>query len=182
MMAALLGEGAGDLDATAFAEEGEALAAWLGIGAGRDSVDVSAQVLTEHRDAGLGAAAQRAGRAPLRPRRGGAGCAAQMLSSARAAETDPEAIAGRAFYADAFPGHPYALPTDGTPESLAALDVAALRAARERDAGARPAAGRGRRRHHRRRARAASRPALRRAAGDRAAAAAGRRCRRRRGR
>ena len=55
---------------------------------------------------------------------------ADALLGPRRARPTPSAIAGRAFYADAFPGHPYARPTDGTPESLAALDVAALRAAR----------------------------------------------------
>ena len=93
-------------------------------------MDVSAQVLTENRDASL----ELLRSALVEPRfdpdavdrvRG------QMLSSARAAETDPDTIAGRAFYGDAFPGHPYALPADGTPESLAALDVPALWAARE---------------------------------------------------
>jgi zinc protease len=131
MMAALLEEGAGDLDATAFAEEGERLAAYMGIGVGRDSLDLWAQALTERRDAG----AELLRSALVEPRFDADAVERvrqRMLASARSAETDPEAIAGKAFFADAFPGHPYAHPTDGTTESLAALDVAALRAARER--------------------------------------------------
>ena len=131
MMAALLEEGAGDLDATAFAEEGERLAAYMGIGASRDSLDVWAQALTERRDAGT----ELLRSALVEPRfdadaveRG----RQRMLASVRSAENDPEAIAGKAFFAEAFPRHPYARPTDGTTESIAALDVAALRAARER--------------------------------------------------
>ena len=50
-MAALLTEGAGALDATAFAEAGERIAAYMGISASRDSVDIWAQALTESRGA-----------------------------------------------------------------------------------------------------------------------------------
>jgi zinc protease len=128
MMAELLGEGAGERDATAFAEAREALAARLGASAGADSVDVSAQVLSENRDTSL----ELLRSALVEPRFDPDAVErvrARMLSAARADETDPDAIAGRAFYAAAFPGHPYARPPDGTPESIAALDLPALRAA-----------------------------------------------------
>jgi zinc protease len=55
----------------------------------------------------------------------------QLLSSVQSDETDPDQIASRAFYAKAFPGHPYGRPVDGTPESVAALDAEAVRAAHE---------------------------------------------------
>ena len=48
-MAGLLEEGAGDMDARAFKEASEALAANFGFDAGRDSVTISAQMLTENR-------------------------------------------------------------------------------------------------------------------------------------
>ena len=87
MMAALLGEGAGDLDATGFAEAREGLAARLGIGAGRDEVTVSAQVLTENRDASV----ELLRSALVEPRfdvEAVERVRQRMLSSARAAETD----------------------------------------------------------------------------------------------
>jgi zinc protease len=130
MMASLLGEGAGELDATAFAEAGERIAAYMGISASRDSVDLWAQSLTENRNQ----AAELLRSALVEPRFDAEAVERvrqQMLSNARSAETDPEAIAGRTFFADAFPDHPYARPTDGTVESLAGFDLAALRAARE---------------------------------------------------
>ena len=49
MMAALL-EGAGDLDATAFATKRDDLAARMGFGAGDDVVSLSATMLAETRD------------------------------------------------------------------------------------------------------------------------------------
>ncbi|HRO12598.1 pitrilysin family protein [Amaricoccus sp.] len=130
MMAALLTEGAGERDATAFAEATEALAAGIGIRAGSDSVAVSARMLTENRDAAL----ELLRSALLEPRfdpEAVERVRQQLLSAARDAESDPNAIAGRAFYGDAFPGHPYAAPTDGTVESIAGLDLADLGAARE---------------------------------------------------
>jgi zinc protease len=53
----------------------------------------------------------------------------QLLSSLRSDETDPDRIAGRAFYAQAFAGHPYASPVDGTLQSVGGLDAADVRAA-----------------------------------------------------
>jgi zinc protease len=49
LMTALLEEGAGDLDAQAFANARDALAAHFGFSSGTDSVSISAQFLTESR-------------------------------------------------------------------------------------------------------------------------------------
>jgi zinc protease len=128
LMAQLLGQGAGDLDATGFAEAREALAARLGFRAGRDSVRVSAQMLSETRAETLdllrlALSEPRFDPEPLeRLRR-------QRLSGLRADETDPGALARRAFREAMFAGHPYARPGEGTPETMAALDAPALRAA-----------------------------------------------------
>jgi zinc protease len=128
LMTALLEEGAGDLDATGFAEATEELAASFGFDAGQDRVSVSARMLTENRDETL--ALLRA--ALVEPRfdpEPFERVKAQVLSRLRADETDPDALASRAFYAQAFPDHPYARPDAGTVASVAALDVAAIRAA-----------------------------------------------------
>jgi zinc protease len=128
LMTALLEEGAGELDATGFAEARESLAARFGFDFSLDAVTVSAQMLSENRDPAIGLLRSaltepRFDDAALERVRG------QLISMLRAEETDPDRIAIRAFYAQAFPGHPYARPREGTPESVAALDLAATRAA-----------------------------------------------------
>lgn len=130
LMAALLGEGAGELDATGFAVAGEDLAARFGFSARRDEVALSATMLAESRDAAiellrLALTAPRFDEAALERVRG------QLLASIRSAETDPRSLASEAFYAAAFPGHPYARPVDGTLESMSALGVEEVRAAHE---------------------------------------------------
>ena len=128
LMVALLDEGAGPLDATGFAEAREALGARFGFNAGRDAVGVSVEMLSENRDEVV----ELMRSALVEPRFDAAALArlrGQMLSRLRAQETDPGQIASRAFNARAFPGHPYARPVEGTPESVAAIDDAAIRAA-----------------------------------------------------
>jgi zinc protease len=131
LMTALLEEGAGDLDATAFAEAREGLAARMGFDAGRDAVSISVDMLSENRDATLDLL-----RLALTEPRFDPDAVervrAQALSSLRADETDPRTLASRTFYAAAFPGHPYARPVDGTLESVAALTEADLREAHAR--------------------------------------------------
>ncbi len=53
----------------------------------------------------------------------------QLLSILRSDATDPDAISGKTFYSKIFSGHPYARPQGGTPDSVAGLDVAAVREA-----------------------------------------------------
>lgn len=128
LLAGLLEEGAGDLDAVGFAEAADLLAARYGFSAGRDSLTVSATMLEERRDASvdllaLALSAPRFDQEPVtRVKR-------QMISSIRSDETDPNALAGKAFYAAAFPGDPYGRPAGGTEESVAALTAEDLRAA-----------------------------------------------------
>ncbi|MBA3326191.1 MAG: insulinase family protein, partial [Rhodobacteraceae bacterium] len=130
LMAALLEEGAGNLDATGFAVAREDLAAQFGFAARRDELSVSATMLAENRDASvellrLALVEPRFEAAALERVRG------QLLASIRSAETDARSLAGDAFYAQAFPGHPYARPVDGTLASMAALGAPDLRAAHE---------------------------------------------------
>ncbi|MCC5984630.1 MAG: insulinase family protein [Rhodobacteraceae bacterium] len=128
LMTGLLGEGAGDLDAQAFAEAREALAARISFSAGRDTVSLSARFLTDNRDA----AAELIRLALHEPRFDADAVERvrrQVLSSLRRDAVDPNAIAGREFARLAFGDHPYGRHPDGTPESVAALDGDALRAA-----------------------------------------------------
>lgn len=120
LMTGLLDEGAGDLDRIAFAERAEALGARIGFSAGPDGITVGATVLTEARDDSL-ELLRLALTAPRFDADAVALVRAQLLSRVRASDTDPGDRAGRAFAERAFPGHPYARPSDGTPDSVAAL-------------------------------------------------------------
>lgn len=131
LLAGLLEEGAGDLDAVGFAEAADALAARYGFSAGRESLSVSAAMLAENRDESvdllrLALTEPRFDEEPVtRVKR-------QIISGIRSGETDPNAIASEAWYRAAFPDDPYGRPPEGTIESVTDLAVADLRAARER--------------------------------------------------
>ena len=120
LMTATLEEGAADMDARAFARAGEALAASFGFDASADEVSVSAQFLTENREASI--ALLRA--ALMEPRfdqdaldrvRG------QVLSIIRSEAKDPNDIAGDTFRRLAYGDHPYGSSLNGTEESVSAL-------------------------------------------------------------
>lgn len=130
LMAALLEEGSGTLDATAFAQARDDLSAQFGFNSDRDSVSVSALMLTENRDASV-ALLRDALVDPTFDAVAVERVRGQLLSNIRSDATDPNKIAGRAFSAKAFPDHPYARPADGTIESVTALDPAAIRAAHQ---------------------------------------------------
>jgi zinc protease len=127
---AMLEEGAGDLSAVEFAESAQLLGARYGFSAGRDSVSVSARMLSESLEESvdllrLALTAPRFDDEPMRRVRG------QILSSLRSEETDPNALARKSFFAAAFPDDPYGRPTDGTLDSVTAITADDLRAARE---------------------------------------------------
>lgn len=126
LMTRLLSEGAGDLDAAAFAEARENLGARLSFSSGRDSVSVSARFLSENIDESaellrLALIEPRFDEDALERARG------QVISGLRRDAVDPGSIAAREFAKRAFGDHPYARSTDGTPETVGALDVDALR-------------------------------------------------------
>ena len=120
LMAALLEDGAGDLDARGFAEAVEGLAADFDFDAYDDSVAVSARFLTENR-----AEAVALLRSALVTPRFDADAIervrAQVLSSIRSDLKDPNAKAAAAFDALLFGDHPYGSHRDGTVESVSAL-------------------------------------------------------------
>lgn len=123
----LLDEGAGEMDAAAFRGALERRSISLSFDAGRDVVYGNLVTLTDRRDeAGeLLALALSEPRfdedAVERVRR-------QMVSSLQRQEHQPNAQAALALQSALFPDHPYGRPSRGHLESVAALEVADLRA------------------------------------------------------
>jgi zinc protease len=120
LMMALIEEGAGNRDARAFQEAREDLAASFGFDAYDDSVSISATMLSENRDEAVALLRE----ALVEPRfdadavervRG------QVLSIIASDAQDPSTIASDAFYAAAYPDHPYGTSLNGTAESVGAL-------------------------------------------------------------
>ncbi len=125
LMASLLSQGAGDMDAQAFATRTEELAARLSFSSGRDSVSVSARFLTEDAEATI----DHLRLALVDPRFDEDAIArerAQVLAQLRRDQLEPNTLASRAFARAAFGEHPYARETNGTADTVAALDRAAL--------------------------------------------------------
>jgi len=124
---ALLDDGSGpdeDLDFHARLEE---KAIEMSFSAGRDTVRGSLRTLSENR----AEAFRLFGQAMTQPRFDAeplSRARTQMLVALDRAESSPQAVAGRAFAAAAFPGHPYGRPSDGTRESLPTVTADELRA------------------------------------------------------
>lgn len=136
LMTGLIEEGAGDLDARAFAAAQEALAATFKFDVWDDALSVSARFLTENRPE----AVELLRKAMVEPRfdqdavdrvRG------QVLSIIRGDLKDPDEIVGQAFRELIYDDHPYASSINGTLDSVAALTrddvVAAHRAVLTRE-------------------------------------------------
>ena len=120
LMMALLEEGSGDLDARAFQEAREGLAASFGFNTGDDSVTVSAVFLTENQDEAMALLRE----ALVNPRFDQTAIdrvRAQVLSGIRSDANDPNRIAGAELDLLAYGDHPYGSSLDGTEESVAAL-------------------------------------------------------------
>lgn len=116
----LLDEGAGPYDSQAFHRELEDRAIRLDFDADRDSLTGSLKTLSAQRDQAfellrLALTEPRFDEEPVARVRG------QVLADIRRRESDPDFVAQRGWFTTAFPGHAYARPTRGTPESLEAL-------------------------------------------------------------
>lgn len=120
LMTGLLEEGAGDLDARGFAREAEALAARFGFDASDDEISVSAQFLTENRDAAI-ALLKSAISTPRFDNDAVERVRQQVLSGLRSDAQDPDDIARQAFRKLAYGDHPYGSEGKGTIESVSAL-------------------------------------------------------------
>ena len=136
LMTGLIEEGAGDMDARAFARAQESLAASFSFGAGDDSVSVSAQFLTENRDRAIDLLRTALHR-PRFDQDALERVRAQVMSGLMSDAKDPGTIAGRTFAKIAYGDHPYGSDGKGTLQSVAALSrediVAAHRGVFARD-------------------------------------------------
>lgn len=126
LLAAMLDEGAGEMDSQAFQQALDDNAVRLGFDAGRDSFTMSLQTLTEN----AGEAFRLAGLALSQPRfdvepmeRMIAGTVNRISRDSR----NPNAIAGKAFSETVFGGDRYGRPVEGTAETVAALTADDLR-------------------------------------------------------
>lgn len=120
LMTALLEEGAGELDARAFTRARDGLAASFRYSVSDDALSVSAQFLTENRDAAVDLLRQ----SLIQPRFDADAIErvrAQILSGLRSDEKDPQSIASHRFDALVFGDHPYGSSLDGTIETVSAL-------------------------------------------------------------
>jgi zinc protease len=121
LMTGLIEEGAGDLDAQAFAAARDALAASYSFDSTRDEFSVSARFLTENRDEAIALLRE----ALINPRFDQSAIdrvREQVLTGIRSDALDPNEVAGRTFSELAFDdAHPYGHDTEGTAESVSAL-------------------------------------------------------------
>lgn len=120
LMAALLEEGAGDMDARAFARARDGLAASFSYGVSDDAVSVSAQFLTENRDEAI-ALLRESLIAPRFDEDAIARVRAQILSGLRSDEKNPRSLVSRRFDAVVYGDHPYATSLNGTIDTVTAL-------------------------------------------------------------
>ncbi|PWR01826.1 peptidase M16 [Meridianimarinicoccus roseus] len=120
LMTALIEEGSGDLDASAFAAARDDLAASFRFSASDDAISVSARFLTDTTDAAMdllrGALTEPRFDPDAIER-----VRAQVISGLRSDAEDPNALVGRAFAEAVYGDHPYARPGDGTVETVSAL-------------------------------------------------------------
>lgn len=126
MTAALLDEGAGDLDSKAFRERLERRAIDISFNDTRDHLRGSMRTLKENRDEAFDLL-----RLALNQPRFDAEALergrAQALSTLRRQSTSPNDIASRRFFQEAYGEHPYAWPPSGTLESVPTITADDLR-------------------------------------------------------
>lgn len=131
LMTGLLEEGAGNLDAAAFAEAVEGLGARGSFDVSDDSLSISVRALTENRDE----AADLLALALTKPRFDESAVErvrAQVQGIIRSEATDPQSIAAKELARQAWGDHPYATSINGTAESVAKLTRKDLIAAKNR--------------------------------------------------
>lgn len=120
MTAAMMDEGAGDLDAKAFQSRAERNAVEMNFSTQRDQMRGSLKVLKDRKDEGfdllrLALTSPRFDQDALERVR------AQILTVLRRETTNPNDIGSRLWWRTAFPEHPYGRPTNGTLESVPTL-------------------------------------------------------------
>src|SRR5215468_2327254 len=126
LVASLLDEGAGDLDAKTFHARLERKAIELGFQAERDTLRGTLRTLTENKDEAfdylrLAVTQPRFDQSDVEVIR------AQILSMLRRAESSPSDIANLRWWQVAFADHPYGRPVNGTLESVPTVTIADLK-------------------------------------------------------
>ena len=131
LMAGLLEEGAGDMDAITFKRAAEELATSFSFDSSREQISISAEFLSKNRDASV-ALLKAAITTPAFNDVAFERTKAQVMSIIARNQSDPEEIASATFNALAFAGHAYARPYRGTAETMSALTQDDLRHAHDR--------------------------------------------------
>jgi len=126
MMASLLDEGAGDLDATAFHERIERKAIELSLTTGRETIRGTLRTLKENQDEAF-ELLRLALNAPRFDASAVERIRAQIISRLQRQSTNPNEIASRTWWGTAFPGQPYGRPVSGTVESVASITADDMR-------------------------------------------------------
>lgn len=116
----MLDEGAGDLNSLAFQTRMEELAMRLSFNDARDAFYGSFETLTANREPAI-EMLRIALTAPRFDADAIERVRKQIMTSLAFAAKDPDRVADKAWYAAAFPDHPYGRPTSGTTESIAAV-------------------------------------------------------------
>ncbi|MCQ4348653.1 insulinase family protein [Pseudomonas stutzeri] len=126
---AMLNEGVEGLDTTAIAAGFEGLGARFGNGAYRDMAVASLRSLSaaEQREPALALFAKVVG-APTFPAEALARLKNQALAGLELQKQNPGKLAGIALFRQLYGAHPYAEPSDGTPQSIPAIERAQLAA------------------------------------------------------
>jgi zinc protease len=126
LIAGLMDEGAGDMDAEAFQNALADRAIDLSFSADRDDLRGSLRTLSKHKAEAFRLLAL----ALQKPRFDDDAVGrvkGQVSAGLRREQQDPDAVCRIAFGAEAFGGHPYAMPARGTLESVAAIEPETLR-------------------------------------------------------
>ncbi len=125
MTAAMLDEGAGDLDARAFQERLESRAISLSYSADRDTFRGSVRALSEHREEAF-ELLRLSLNAPRFDQEAIDRIRASVLAAHRRALTSPDEVASLRWFAEAFPSHPYGRPVRGDEKSISGIERAML--------------------------------------------------------
>ena len=120
LMSALLEEGAGEMDARAFAREVESLATSISFSVDDDALGVSARFLSENRDDAV-ALLKAALTEPRFDQDAIDRVRQQILSGIESDQKDPDYLASRAMDRIMFGDHPYSTSLHGTAETVSAL-------------------------------------------------------------
>jgi zinc protease len=125
MTAAMLDEGAGDLDAKAFQERLERRAISLSFSADRDTFRGSVRVLSEHREEAF-ELLRLSMNAPRFDQEAIDRIRASILAAYKRSLTNPDEVASLRWFASAFPDHAYGRPVKGDETSIGGIERAML--------------------------------------------------------